>query len=277
MRRPFAPSGSLPRAGFLVLALCLAAPLPAAAGAWTQRKGDGQAIVTARTYSTGTRFDDNGRKRSQRRYSAQNINPYLEYGLTDRLTLGANLLATRADDGTNARIALSDSEFFARARLWQEENWVVSLQPTLTLPGPQSGTKRRPAIGSKSGAAGAQLLAGYGFPLLGGQHFSEAGIGYRHRMGNPGDQLTASATLGFALTPDLTLMPQLFQTVRLKAPAAASFTESPRDDYTLTVLQLSALYRLDEKNALQLGGFAHVAGENAGAGRGLLLSAWRNF
>ncbi len=74
---------------FIVSSIILLTTLPAYAnpGAWTQAPGQWQLIVNAVHYSTDSRFDNRGRKVSQPTYRKQELNPYLEYGLTDRYTL----------------------------------------------------------------------------------------------------------------------------------------------------------------------------------------------
>lgn len=251
-------------------------PLPATAGAWTRPEGNLQVITTALAYQTDRRFDNNGTSVPQPRYRKQEINPYIEYGLRDGLTVGANLFLQRLDDSTNTTTGLGDTELFLRTRLWERGSTILSFQPEVKLPSPHASA-HSPAIGSAHVDTGARLLGGRHFEWLGRSHYAEAELGYRLRGGESGNQVLAKATVGLSVASDLLLLPQVAQTWRTQSPAMPGFTQSPRDDYSLTRLQLSAVYRLSDTQAVQAGVFRHVEGRNAGAGGGALIAWWQEF
>ncbi|MBV8939494.1 MAG: hypothetical protein JO089_06615 [Alphaproteobacteria bacterium] len=265
------------RQASVLAGICLTAltSFPACAGAWTQSENQGLVITTAAYYGAGDYFDNGGSRRSQPRYTKEELNPYVEYGLRDGLTLGGNFFIDRLDDTMHTRTGIGDSEIFLRRRLWQEGDYVLSVQPLARLPALAS-SQRQPALGSATPDAAVSLLGGMQFTAFGQTHYAEMDAGYRFRFGPRADQVLLAATLGLRLDPRLTVMPQLFQTFRMGA-GNGSFTESPRDDYTLTTAQLSAVYQLTDADAVQAGAFSHVAGKNTGAGGGVLLAYWRTF
>jgi hypothetical protein len=258
---------------FLCIALC---PAYASAGAWTLDKGAYQLIVTGRYYRTQTYFNNRGDKLSQANYYKREINPYLEYGLNSSLTLTANLSLESVSQQQESNWGLGDSEFTARKQLWRGKNAAISLAPLVKLPSPE-GAAERPRIGSRHADVGAIASAGYGFSALGNQHYVNLDAGYRHRFGTPADQVTADFTAGIGLNRHLTLMPQLFLTRRMDKPTTPTFTQSAGDDYNLAKVQLSGLWRFSERTAVQLGGFSHATGRNAGAGEGGFIALWRTF
>jgi hypothetical protein len=252
------------------------------AGAWTQDKGNGEIILTGIYYATDSYFNEQGKKTAQPTYSKYEINPYLEYGLTDTLTLGANLSFQRThQDGspgsssaTNAGIG--DSEFFARAQLWKSGGFIASLEPMVKLPG-LGGINDQPQIGGHHPDVGMSIAGGYGFSAWGHDHFAELITGYRYRFGSPENQVKIAGTMGFHVSQNLMIMPQAFLTFRTSTPDVNSFTQSSADDYNLVTLQLSGVYRMNDKLSLQLGGFSHVSGKNVGSGDGILFSVWQQF
>lgn len=266
-----------------LLSLCSVALTAGAAhaGAWLQPEGRGQIILNGYYYTADEFFNNQGQRRSQPDYVKYELNPYLEYGLTDTLTVGTNLSLQRAAQdiatgGQNTNFSLGDSEFFLRAPLWQEGNWMVSASPMIKLPSPESSNSV-PKIGGTHPDAGLGISAGYGFGEGNSHHFANLDTMYRYRFGDPKDQINIAATLGWDLSPEWVLMPQIFLTYRVKSPQAATFTQSSGDDYNLVKLQLSAVYRWDASTSLQFGGFGDVDGKNTGVGRGTLFSLWRKF
>jgi len=252
------------------------------AGAWTQKQGELQFINTLHYYKTDSFFDTSGDKQSQPEFTKAEWNPYAEYGLTDSLTLGVNAFLHRVTSNSNApstvdsNWGLSDTELFARQKIWEQDGMVLALQPLVKLPSfyqhgelPQSGTDDFDVE--------AMLQGGYSFSAYGQHHFIAADIGYRARGGEPNDQVKANITVGARLDENWLILPQLFSTWRTNSSTGATFTQSGQDDYNLVKLQLSAAYALDESTTVQLGGYSHVWAENSGAGGGVILSLWKQF
>lgn len=251
------------------------------AGAWTQEKGKLQVILNQTLYATDTYYDNQKHERSQPLYRKYELNPYLEYGLADGVTIGANVSLQRvaqdvAAGGVMTNYGIGDSEFFGRVRLLQRDNFVLSAEPLVKLPSPESAASM-PKIGASHPDAGLGLAGGYGFGSRSKPHFADLYLGYRYRFGDPRDQIKLAATLGYSLTPRWMVMPQLFLTKRRQGPRMVAFTQSSGDDYDLGKPQLSVVYKLNEKTHVQGGAFLHAAGKNTGAGGGVLLSVWRNF
>ena len=265
----------------LLCSIACLAPSLAYAGAWTQDQGKAQVILTGSYYNADQLWNNHGNKQSQPTYSKYELNPYLEYGLRDDLTIGTSLSLQRLhQDGNHSPGASSwgvgDSEFFLRKRLWKQDGFVASVEPMIKLPSPES-SGLQPRIGSSDADAGLGLSGGYGFSAYGQNHFADVDTQYRHRFGGPNDQVKISGTLGVGITPSWMIMPQSFMTYRTGHDANAAFTQSSGDDYNLLRLQLSAVYKMSDDLSFQFGGFKDVDGKNAGVGNGALLAVWKRL
>lgn len=253
------------------------------ASAWTQIEGKGQLILSAVGFASKQYFDQRGKSQHQPIYYKGEQAQYIEYGLWDGLTIGGKAsvgAASQVEYNTGWRyynIGLIDPELFVRQRLWQQGNFSLSIEPMVKLP--SYNVYRNPVhIGSSNTDVGATLAVGYGMPAFGEYHFAELSAQYRHRFGAPNDQVRLAATLGLGLSPEWTVMPQVFATYRTKKSSnRLAFTQSSSDDYNLLTAQLSAVYKFNEKTFFQTALFSNVYGRNAGSGTGVMFSVWRNF
>lgn len=253
------------------------------AGAWTQSSGKGLLIENNSIYYTSKFFDETGKKRHLNGYYKKyEINPYIEYGLRDDITIGANVFldATSQLDKINALATqnngIGDSEFFLRKRLYKNSGFVISTEGGVKLPS-LTNSKKQPQIGSRYFDSSMTISGGYIFSAWQQNHFVNIDFGYNHRFGILNDQIKLSATAGFSLTEKWQIMPQIFITKRTNKASISSFTQSSSDDYNLTKLQLSALYKINDILAVQAGFFSNVAGRNVGDGDGLVLSIHKVF
>lgn len=253
---------------------------PALAGAWTQDAGHTKVIVTGSYYESPKIFNNSGKTQAAPNFHKFELNPYIEYGLYDDLTLGANLSLQRAQQNVpgasdDSSAGIGESQFFLRKRLYNQDGVVVSAQPFFTLPPPSAND--HPPLGSPNGDIGLGGSAGYSAKVLGYADFANLDTEYHHRFGRQRDQIKMAATLGIGVAPQWMVMPQAFMTFRTSDPGVTSVTQTTADDYSLTRLQLSGVYSMDESTKFQAGAFRDVEGKNTGIGRGLLLSVWKNF
>jgi len=253
------------------------------ASAWTQEQGNTLLIVTSSYYTANEMYDNNGHSQPQAPYHQYELNPYLEYGYRDDITLGSNLFlesATQnASSGNSSEInwGLGDSEFFLRKRLWQQDGFVVSAEPLVKLPSPQASASDQPKLGDSHTDMAMGFSGGYGFSAYGLNHFIDVDTQYRYRFGPQKDQVRVNASAGIGLTEHWALMPQAFLTYRINEPAVPRYTESTSDDYNLVRLQLSAVYALTPATSFQLGGFDDTGGKNVGEGKGVIFAIWKKI
>lgn len=250
------------------------------AAAWTQEAGKGKVIVTGSYYESPKIFNNNGDKQTAPNFHKYELNPYVEYGLYDDVTLGASFSLQRAQQNVpgasdDSNMGIGESEFFGRYRFYQKDGVVASVQPFFKLPPP--ATDERPPLGSPNADIGLGGSVGYSMSVFGYQDFMNLDAQYRHRFGHQRDQIRFAATVGVGVAPDWMVMPQAFMTLRTSDPGVTAVTQTNADDYSVTRLQLSGVYSVSDDTKLQAGAFSDVAGKNAGVGRGMLLSVWQNF
>lgn len=249
------------------------------AGAWTQNSGKLLLIQNSSFYYTDKFFDESGKKRQLNGYYQKyELNPYVEYGLSNDITIGANVFLDRSVqvDLQNATVAqnygVGDSEFFIRKQLYKDSGFAVAIEPMIKLPS-LTNSKKQPQIGSRYFDSAITISGGYGFS----EHFIEVSGTYNHRFGTPNDQLKLAATAGFTVAENWQIMPQVFITKRTNRASLSSFTQSSSDDYNLTKLQLSAIYKINNNIAMQGAFFSNVAGRNVGDGDGVIISIHKSF
>lgn len=250
------------------------------ASAWTQAAGHGFYSLSNIYYRTDSYYNSRGDRVSQSYYRKYEINPYIEYGLRDDITIGANLFFQHITQDTPLGLysswGVADSEFFLRKKIWEKNGFVLSAEPMVKLPSPTRGSLL-PRIGSQHPDAAMGISAGYGFSALGLNHFANLDSRYRYRLGMPLDQFNLDGTIGVHVHEKWLLLPQFFFTKRMDSRKNTLFTQTSGDDYDLAKLQFSVVYEFSEKTALQLGAFGNIAGKNVGNGDGMMLSLWKRF
>ena len=251
----------------------VAAPEPAQSGAWTQKKGEGLVIVTLAHSEADQRFDAIGAKRDQKDFRKTELRSYVEYGLTDWATLLAQpeWRIKEIGDGPGEQVSgFGRADIGLRLRLWQKKGWVGSVQGSVRAPG--GGDPLAPANGGDTEwELDGRLLLGRGMQVLERNAFFDMQLGYRHRFGDPADELRLDLTSGIDVMPKLLAMVQSFNSVSIG---------TPQGDFLSTrehKIAASAVWRVDESWSLQIGGLMTPSGQNAIDERGLFVSVWRKF
>lgn len=261
--------------------LCFTASI-AYAGAWTQKSGKGLFVQNMSYYFADRFFDNSGRKSPLDDYQKYELNPYIEYGLYDDVTIGSNIFlyqTSQKNSATNTKYTnwgLGDSEFFLRYRLRQNQGLVFSVEPMLKIPSPEKNNVL-PRIGSDNIDTGLTFSAGYGFQAWKLNHYINADIGYRHRFGEATDQLKFSVTAGLSVSNDTMITSQIFITKRTGSRNQEIFTQSSGDNYDLSKLQLSAIHKINDDISLQTGIFKDISGKNTGSGKGISFAIFKEF
>lgn len=264
---------------------------PLHAGAWTVAPGKWEHYHDITYYSTDHYYDTQGNRRQQPRYSKFEMGNRLEHGLYDGLTVGGTLNfasvkgsqdfifpSTSPFTGPTTvtvrrwNLGIADPTLYARQRLWQNDTSVLSTQATVKFPS-TFRWNNLPRSGSDKFSGELRLLGGHNFAWNGQSHFSNLEVAYEWRPQNTGDLIHADATLGFHLTPQLMILPQIFSTWRA-AGGDTRFTQTGNDSYDLVKGQLSAVTPIARNIYLQFGGFHHLYARNTGGGDGATLSLW---
>lgn len=265
------------RFGFTFSLLLLAtAPFAAHAGAWVQPAGKGLFISQFGYFESDKYYDASGDKVSQSTYRKYEYMPYVEYGVTDTITVGgtASLQHDRQSGSSNTGIA--DPEIFLRTAVWKDAKQVVSLQPLVKVTSLFEDDSA-PRGGSTSTDLELSALYGRSVNLFGPNDYLDLRAGYRHRLDNLNDQVRLDALLGLELTDRLQLIPAIRSIISTGVKDTAAYTENGEQDYTLVKMELGVAYKLDDNRTIGMTVFDHVEGRQTGNGKGVLLGYALNF
>ncbi|WP_181107004.1 hypothetical protein [Xanthomonas arboricola] len=307
----------VPAAALSALALsCLMAALPdtAVAGAWTQPQGDTLVIVKAlhsdgrgwfddshhrTTFGDGQQFDGNGRSRQDQ------LNVYVEHGLTDKLSFIGNFYFTEVGfsnyggDGRTrtSTTGLADQEIGLRYALpsAQEDVWRSSVQALVSIPAygrsktyhpnnPEANSD--PALGLGDYGLELRYSRGRGYTLGGRNGYVDLGGAVRLRGSAASDEVRVDASTGLSLTPSWLLLGEVNVIQGLgngrnnfDVPGSAGGVGfvATGTNYDLTKLQLSTLYTAPGGSQWQVGYQQPVMGRNTAAAGGPFVAAWWRF
>ncbi|APP83547.1 hypothetical protein ABQZ99_016690 [Xanthomonas hortorum pv. vitians] len=310
----------LASASALALALgCALAALPgtALAGAWTQPQGDTLVIVKAlhsdgrgwfddshhrTTFGDGQQFDGNGRSRQDQ------LNVYVEHGLTDKLSFIGNFYFTDVGfsnyDTVNGRqqtstTGLADQEIGLRYALpsAQDDVWRSSVQALVSIPAygrsktyhptPVPGANSDPALGLGDYGLELRYSRGRGYTLGGRNGYVDLGGAVRLRGSAASDEVRVDASTGLSLTPSWLLLGEVnviqgLGNGRNNANVVTDLATgngyvATGTNYDLTKLQLSTLYTAPGGSQWQVGYQQPVMGRNTAAAGGPFVAAWWRF
>lgn len=246
--------------------------------AWTLPRGSGEAIVTMTYYTVDQRFDLDGNRTSQPRFTKLDTEAFAQFGVTDEITAGVNLrlqhLSSDSGGGTASSTGIGETDIFVRKRLLQLLNTVISVQGLIKTPELSSV---EPALGFGQTDLELRLLAGNSGSLLIGSYFVDVEGALRRRFGAPADEFRADATVGVRPRGKWMFMLQSFNTVGLGDENGAAVVQTSGLDAHRHQLQLSAVYELAPMLSLQAGVLRDVAGEDSGAGTALVAGVWLRF
>ena len=277
-----------------ILFFCaLLLPTLSYSAAWTQAVGSGQVIVNGSYYVSDHSYDQRGKLSLANLYVKKEINPYIEYGLTDDVTLGGSFFLQRAEQQQSgvdySQMAFSSAEFFVRKKLWENDSWVFSVQPWIKLPGLYEESDF-PSFGKKQIDTEIRFLLGksihWSLPIKhfnwgewgnAEYHFMNMEVAVRHHGEVGKEEVRVDPTLGIRLRGDIMLLAQGFATFGV-GPAGSQLIQTGNAvNYDVIKIQLSGVKEITEKTSLQLGVFQEVWGRNIGGGAGGLLSLWYRF
>lgn len=247
------------------------------AGAWLQPRGSGQFISQGTYYSNDQFFDRDGDTQPQSRFSKYELQPYVEYGLRDNLTVGGTFFVPLTRQSGNEKLGIADPEFFARTLLWHDNVQRISLQPLIKFASIYRNTNTTPRSGSKSSDAELSLLYGRNLNLISSRDYLDTRIGYRARSGDLHNQVRVDAALGLQPHPDWYIIPAVRGVIATHLPEGEPFRENGDLDSDLLRAELGIAYDLSALRRLQVTAFTHAAGRQTGAGFGITTGFTQQF
>lgn len=214
-------SGRVLAASGLALALLCAAGAHAVASAFLMPPGEGD-VITATEFSGSTRaFDQNGSLIPIPAYRKFELGSYIEYGLTDRLTLIVQpFFETARQDAT--AVSTPGMDIGARFGLARFGSTIISVQGVLHTPF-ESVQFPGPDFDEDSVFYGDfRLLLGQPFEIAGAAGFLDLQGGYRRQNEGLPDEWHGDITVGIRPQSRVLVMVQAFSTLADRATAVCA-------------------------------------------------------
>lgn len=284
---PPRPAGRAAAVGvaFVGLLLCLG-PKPGFAGAWLMPPGEGQ-IITSTAFSTSTRaFDRHGQLIPVPSYQKFELGTYVEYGVTEWLTVTAAPAydRVRAPPPAANYNGIGESEAGAKIGLYRSDAGAVSVQAAIRSPGASINDSARIFQPSRAAAIELRAMAGQNIAVGAMPGFAEAQAAYRFYGDHQPGEWRLDLTFGLRPMPQLMVLLQSFFSLsngNHQYGSAAWPNENWPNKYWpnsfWAKVQPSLVYDLSSQWSLQIGGFLTAAGINAGRELGPFAGVWYRF
>ncbi len=255
------------------------------AGAWPQDSHHGQIILTYSFMQTSKAYDEGGAIQKfgdDGEFRQIVLNPYLEYGLSERNTLSINaqtsFLRYQNNYGSQSSSGFGDVEFAVRHRFNAPESpWVLSGQFTVMFPA--YSAHRNPAPGNHQEDLETRLMVGHGSTWAKHHIFWDAQAAYRSRFGAPADQIRSDWTAGIDLHKNVMAMAQIFNTWSMHngTPMDEITNPNAQSDYNVHKAQISMVFTTPHRTRIQAGWTGVLKGRNVGGGQTFILAFWKSF
>lgn len=242
------------------------------AGAWLMPPNSGQVIAGVAFSGTTRAFDAQGRLIPVPYYRKFELGTYIEYGLTDRLTIVAAPAYDRIRSPTPGLSSNGpgESEIAARLGLYRSDNTVVSMQAGFHTPGASFADSTGPFLIHRALGADFRAMIGRSCLIVTMPSFIDVQMGYRYFARNQPGEWHADLTFGVRPLPGLLGMVQSFST--FSSASGGGYVR-----YSWHKLAASAVLDIAPEWSVQAGGFLTVAGSNAGRELGPFGAIWYRF
>jgi protein XagA len=243
------------------------------AGAWTLDAGTGELIITGTAMQANGAFDSGSKLDPVPRYSKEEAQTLIEYGVTNWFTAMFAPSLQHVDIAApfgGERSGLGYTDIGGRARIWSDQTWVFSGQVTMRVPGTFDHTNTA-AIGYTDPEVDIRGLAGFSFTAGTLPAFIDVELAQWFRIGGPPDEFRTDITFGVRPTDRWLFLAQSFNVV---SEGAGTWGFGSFSYYKV---QLSAVYAVTPAMSLQLGGYTTYSGRNALQEDGLVVGAWYKF
>ncbi len=239
-------------------------------GAWLLPSGYGQLIAYTAFSESTLAFDAHGNLVAVPAYQKFEVGNYLEYGLTDWLTVIAAPAYDRVSTPPPGQsyTGLGESEIAAKVGLYRTDTAVISVQAGLRTPG-ASFDSLGPLEVRRAASVDLRGMAGRNCVIAGMEGFVEAQGGYRIYAEKQPGEWRIDLTSGLRPMPRLLMLLQSF----------ISISNGPGQfgRVSWAKLQPSLVYDIAPQWSVQVGGFLTVEGINAGRELGPTAGVWYRF
>lgn len=244
------------------------------AGAWVQEKGKGLNILAYQDYFSNQFWSPGGSLQNATDYKKHYVSNFLEYGLTDKTTIGLFISAFHVRNFFTGNHTVGEAKsVFLRTELYKSNYSVISLEAFFNALGPGARVDIPPQNSDLN--TGQAIQFGTSGRILNRKNdfwFADVSLGLVQRYG-PGSQARIIAQGGLKYLDDkLWFMLQSFNTFNTKRVGKPIFLE-----YNLFTLGPSVLWKVSDNYRVQLGYYFDVYGQNVGKGSAPFISLWYQF
>jgi hypothetical protein len=254
-------------------------PSAADAAAWTRRQGEFLFVIPVEYFFADEQFDGDGDRVDRDKFEQVELAPYLEFGLTDYLTVGAQpkyrWVELDTPGGSIDNEGLAETDVFTRVRLWHDGQAAFSIQGLVKVPIEADEGDDLP-IGREQVDVELSALFGNGHSLDGGRIFYNLELGFRKRFDDPADEVHGDAFLGWT-GGAWTVILHALNTIGLNSNADDAEVLTAEPEYRRHKAQLTLAYQVTDTTSLVAGASTTYAGRNVGVGHSGFLSAVFRF
>jgi protein XagA len=243
------------------------------AGAWTMPKGKMYDRFAVNYYFAEKEFNEDRERKefaNNGEFTDFNLNNYIEYGLTDRLTIINSLyykwIKKEDDDGEDKTNGLGDVDIAVKYKLAEGSLGVFSTQLLVKIPGPYDGDDSLP-LGNDQLDIEARMLYGRSlYPHIPG--YCNVEFGYRWRDDDPSDELRYLIEVGVDITSHLYGRIKLDGTYSTNNGEDVDSSGNPRasNNFDLGKLDMAIGYKLPKGWGLEIGYIPEMYGRNTSTG-----------
>lgn len=266
----------------IVLISVISLPQNLIAGAWTQKKGGiyNESLFTY--YTTRSEFDKHYKRNSLSnggRFSKQEFQEYIEYGITHRITaignFGYDIIHYKDNNGDKTNNGFIGNELALRYKI-QDFPFILSAQGLISIPPTFSETGSLPVTNGQIDLE-PRILVGKSFDKIKTYFNLENAI--RFRLEGPADEWRLHFALGYkGFYPWETIF-EYSHIIGFNNGTRQIVNENITitTDYDLYRLAWTSLIHMNKHLAVKIQPFVHVAGENTGNGWGITSGLVLNF
>lgn len=240
------------------------------AGAWTQEECKVYEKFGFNVYYANREFTMDNPDPGFKHFRDANFSNYIEYGITDRLTIVNALyyknLEKEEDSGTTRASGLGDVDLALKAKLFEGKGGIASSQLLVKIPGIYGKNDQLP-LGNAQYDLEPRLLYGRSlYPYIPG--YCNFEMGYRWRFQDPADELRYLVEFG------LDFGKKFYGRVKLDgilsmdngSQYATSNNPSATNSYDLGKLEVALGYKINERWGLELAYTPEIYGRNTTTG-----------
>ncbi len=258
----------------LALAVSGTSHATAHASPWSRPDGEILLISRADYFKSDLGVVNIGGELVDGRFERVETNNYVEFGLTEKITIGSKLfygtswLTRGADVETDT--GFGEIEFFAQRQVFRNGRHAGAIKIAGAVPSDASSGARP---GLQSDGAGIEISALYGRTIITRPFkiFATAELGYRKRFSDAADQVRLLTTVGIEPSKRWLILLDTFS-------VKSAENERPGGvDYDVVKFQPAIVWRASKRWSVQAGVSEEVAGRNLALGRTYFLGLWTRF